>query len=432
MAYDAYLVSCKVYIDEVVNGAATGSQIHDITDRFGAYSISINSLAEPYLGQNLKLQPAAQLSGASSQVEEGSSICHDAITRLRFLVPLQAPRTAKVVSPLTTLVSHAVALPASISEAQKIVKFALNIDDKTDLLTYDTIAGLYRNEADAFSIIRRTAQVLNIVTQGLALLESSSAQEEILKSMTKEMKTYYDSSSDGQARRRRNLMQSSGFNLTSATFVSKLYKEAATSVGSSSVSDSVIDTVATSLADLNSVLSQVSGTTGVDLLQEVARVDIVLQTDVKSQVSKIANETTDAQNFLDATSTTVVKNKASNTVLLVDVAKYLAAAVENEEDNKGLSMMIIIVGGSCLAFLIGALVIVFYMQRKGKQGQAIYNQQLYYGGSGGGMGDESPETVTRYNPTFGKEGGNDDDDVGRFSLLDQFGTSVMMQYEGDD
>ena len=41
--------------------------------------------------------------------------------------------------------------------------------------------------------------------------------------------------------------------------------------------------------------------------------DIVLQTDVKSQVSKIANGTTDAQNFLDATSTTVVKNKASNT-----------------------------------------------------------------------------------------------------------------------
>ena len=135
MAYDPYLVSCRVFVDTF-----PAADLSDITDKYGAYSILASQ--EVQAGK-LKVQAASE--GGAAQVQEGSSICHDSITRLRFTIPMEAPLAAKVVSPLTTLVSHT----ESSAQAQQIVKYALNIDDQVDILTYNTVAELYKNEANA-------------------------------------------------------------------------------------------------------------------------------------------------------------------------------------------------------------------------------------------------------------------------------------------
>ena len=279
------------------------------------------------------MQPAAQGEGIEAQVEEDSSICHDSITQLRFTVPLEAPLSASVVSPLTTLVSHAMtSLNISSDKAQAIVKHALGLEDGVDLLTYNTMKSLYKNEAGASSVLVKTSQVMNIVNQGQALFEDESSSktavaEATFEAMAKTMSLYYDEES--QEKRRRLLQTAGSFDLTSATFVSQLYKDTATSVGltsSGTDSDAIIDSVAKSLADLNTVLSDVSGSSGVDVLQEVAKVDIVLQTEVKDQVSKLVTGTIDTQLFDASTSTQVVKNKAESTEIPVDVEAYLKSA----------------------------------------------------------------------------------------------------------
>ena len=132
MAYDPYLVSCRVFVDTF-----PPVELDDITDAYGVFKI--NGLASGEITQGkLKVQPAAQ--GAATQLPEGSSICHDSITRLRFTVPLEAPLAAKVVSPLTTLVSHT----ETTADAQDIVRYALGMDGQVDLLTYNTVAELTR------------------------------------------------------------------------------------------------------------------------------------------------------------------------------------------------------------------------------------------------------------------------------------------------
>ena len=438
VAYDPYLVSCRVFVDTF-----PPVELDDITDAYGVFKI--NGLASGEITQGkLKVQPAAQ--GAATQLPEGSSICHDSITRLRFTVPLEAPLAAKVVSPLTTLVSHT----ETTADAQDIVRYALGMDGQVDLLTYNTVAELYKNAAGASNVLKQTAQILNIVNQGQSLFDGTSIAEEMFKSVAKQMSSHYDARSAG---RRRGLLQAGTFDLTSSSFVSDLFKDAATSVGST-VSAEVIDAVSDSVASLNNVIKETEGASGAGILEEMAKVDIVLQTDVKDQVSKLVAGTIDTEVFKASTTTEVVKNKVAETVVPVDVSKYLASALDDGgDDNKGLSLEIIIIGGACILFLVGALIGVYYMQKKGKKGQAIYNQQQYYGSGGQALPahlykgkqsigerlhlEEDDTVTTKYNPAFGKdlgddEGGDEEEGGGLFNLLDQFGLSSMMMAGSDD
>ncbi|QDZ23920.1 hypothetical protein HOP50_11g64580 [Chloropicon primus] len=420
-AYDPYLVSCKVSVDAFPPVSSS-----DITNAYGVYSIPVQGGSMP-VGK-LKLQPAAQGAG---QVQEGSSICHDSISRLRFTVPMEAPIGATVVSPLTTLVSHLGSNPNSHS----IIKYALGIGNQVNLLTYNTVAELYKNDALAFKILKQTSQILNIVNQGQALLQESSyigVAEQMFGSLTSMMSAHYVGSM------RRALLQTGGaFDLTSPTFVTNLYKETATSV-SVVVPDSVVEAVSSSVASLNSVIDSATGATGAEILEQVAKVDIVLQTEVKSQVSKLVAGTIDAQAFKDSTTTQVVAEKVAQTVVPVDVKAYLDAANATEDDsNKGLSMIIIIVGGSCVGFLLLALGVVWYMQKKNKNNQAIYNQQTYYGSQSIGEGvhmEGDDHVTTKQNPAFGQDVDSDGEDGGGglLNLLDQFGLSSMMMQDDDD
>ena len=442
VAYDPYLVSCRVFVDTF-----PPVELDDITDAYGVFKI--NGLASGEITQGkLKVQPAAQ--GAATQLPEGSSICHDSITRLRFTVPLEAPLAAKVVSPLTTLVSHT----ETTADAQDIVRYALGMDGQVDLLTYNTVAELYKNAAGASNVLKQTAQILNIVNQGQSLFDGTSIAEEMFKSVAKQMSSHYDARSAG---RRRGLLQAGTFDLTSSSFVSDLFKDAATSVGltpTGAEALSIIDAVSDSVASLNNVIKETEGASGAGILEEMAKVDIVLQTDVKDQVSKLVAGTIDTEVFKASTTTEVVKNKVAETVVPVDVSKYLASALDDGgDDNKGLSLEIIIIGGACILFLVGALIGVYYMQKKGKKGQAIYNQQQYYGSGGQALPahlykgkqsigerlhlEEDDTVTTKYNPAFGKdlgddEGGDEEEGGGLFNLLDQFGLSSMMMAGSDD
>ena len=294
MAYDPYLVSCRVFVDTF-----PPVELDDITDAYGVFKI--NGLASGEITQGkLKVQPAAQ--GAATQLPEGSSICHDSITRLRFTVPLEAPLAAKVVSPLTTLVSHT----ETTTDAQDIVRYALGMDGQVDLLTYNTVAELYKNAAGASNVLKQTAQILNIVNQGQSLFDGTSIAEEMFKSVAKQMSSHYDARSAG---RRRGLLQAGTFDLTSSSFVSDLFKDAATSVGST-VSAEVIDAVSDSVASLNNVIKETEGASGAGILEEMAKVDIVLQTDVKDQVSKLVAGTIDTEVFKASTTVSQGEDRA--------------------------------------------------------------------------------------------------------------------------
>ena len=362
VAYDPYLVSCRVFVDTF-----PPVELDDITDAYGVFKI--NGLASGEITQGkLKVQPAAQ--GSATQLPEGSSICHDSITRLRFTVPLEAPLAAKVVSPLTTLVSHT----ETTTDAQDIVRHALGMDGQVDLLTYNTVAELYKNAAGASNVLKQTAQILNIVNQGQSLFDGTSIAEEMFKSVAKQMSSHYDARSAG---RRRGLLQAGTFDLTSSSFVSDLFKDAATSVGST-VSAEVIDAVSDSVASLNNVIKETESASGAGILEEMAKVDIVLQTDVKDQVSKLVAGTIDTEVFKASTTTEVVKNKVAETVVPVDVATYLESSMSDQtaakEGGSSNDDTITIVAAACGAAGGVALVLgVSYAYRRRQRGSQNVN-----------------------------------------------------------
>ncbi|QDZ18580.1 hypothetical protein A3770_02p10980 [Chloropicon primus] len=326
VAYDPYLVSCRVFVD-----AFPPVDLSDITNAYGAYIINLNG-NEIEVGK-LKLQPAAQ--SGEAQVQEGSSICHDSITKLRFTVPLEAPVGSEVVSPLTSLVSHMMTGDSrTAAEAQTIVKYALMFDDQLDLLTYDTMDALYRDEASAYNVLKKTSQVLNIVNQCQALFTSSSVAEAMFLSLTKAMSRHYDSRST-----QRGLLQATDlFDLTSPSFVSNLYKDTATDMGlaaDGAAAEAMIEAVGTSVASLNNVISEASGSAGTDILKEVAKVDIILQTEVKSQVTKLVSGTIDVDLFKDSTTAQVVTSKVAETIVPVNVEEYLEASHAYIESSGG-------------------------------------------------------------------------------------------------
>ena len=421
-------MSCPVQVK-----GKDGKTYTDISDKYGKYSVAVTGGAST--GERLKIPVLPGMSLiAGKQVAEGAGICHDSITLLPFTIPLEAPLIAKVVSPLTTLVSHAEStLEKQSSDAQKLIKAALGIDDGLNILEYDTIAGLYSNDPKAKNILLKTAQVLNIVNQGQALFDSSdNIAEGIFQNFVKELNKWYLSTTSDASRRR--MLQSSAFNLASASFVSQLYKDTATDAGltpTDSSSVEAIEAVSQTLANTNTVLSNAVGTSGVDILQEVAKVDIILQTEVKSQVSKLVAGTIDTETFKTSTSTQVVKNKAVATSVPVNVDAYLKSAVDGDDgDNKGLSLLIIILGSSCIVFLVGALITIVYLQkRKKNRGESLYYQQQFYGGTATEGTEGQGIEMTKYNPTFGQDLAPEE---GGFSFLDQFGESVMMEYDGSD
>ena len=366
-------MSCPVQVK-----GKDGKTYTDISDKYGKYSVAVTGGAST--GERLKIPVLPGMSLiAGKQVAEGAGICHDSITLLPFTIPLEAPLIAKVVSPLTTLVSHAEStLEKQSSDAQKLIKAALGIDDGLNILEYDTIAGLYKNDAKATNILLKTAQVLNIVNQGQALFDSSdNIAEGIFQNFVKELNKWYLSTTSDASRRR--MLQSSAFNLASASFVSQLYKDTATDAGLTT-STSTIEAVSQTLANTNTVLSNAVGTSGVDILQEVAKVDIILQTEVKSQVSKLVAGTIDTETFKTSTSTQVVKDKAAATSVPVNVDAYLKSAVDGEEDVKeekkggssGDSDVIIIVVVVVAVVVIGMVALFFVTKsRKERQSQLV-------------------------------------------------------------
>ena len=370
-------MSCPVQVK-----GKDGKTYTDISDKYGKYSVAVTGGAST--GERLKIPVLPGMSLiAGKQVAEGAGICHDSITLLPFTIPLEAPLIAKVVSPLTTLVSHAEStLEKQSSDAQKLIKAALGIDDGLNILEYDTIAGLYKNDAKATNILLKTAQVLNIVNQGQALFDNSdNIAEGIFQNFVKELNKWYLSTTSDASRRR--MLQSSAFNLASASFVSQLYKDTATDAGltpTDSSSVEAIEAVSQTLANTNTVLSNAVGTSGVDILQEVAKVDIILQTEVKSQVSKLVAGTIDTETFKTSTSTQVVKNKAVATSVPVNVDAYLKSAVDGEEDVKeekkggssGDSDVIIIVVVVVAVVVIGMVALFFVTKsRKERQSQLV-------------------------------------------------------------
>ena len=377
-------MNCLVTIED-----QDGLAYQAMTNKYGAYSLTIPQ-SKIDQGQKIKVQAAPE--GGSEQVEEGSSVCHDSITRLRFTTQLEAPLSATVVSPLTTLISHLqTSQGKNLLEAEAIVKYALGINtpagDETleTLLTYDVISGLYNNQAGAASILLKTAQVMNIVNQAQTLFanqQTLTVTESIFKELVKQMSMYYDA----KAGRRR--VMNVGFDLTSGSFVSDLYKDTATEVGLT-VTDSkaldILDTVSNTLADLNSVIMESSSAEGdgIGVLEAVSQVNIVLQTEVAGQIAKVITEEIDTQSFKASTSTQVVKNRATSVVIPVSIDSYLEESEEarkvvvnpvapdnSKNDNDPVP---IIVGAVCGGLaLIGIIFVGAYHYRKKRGNQQVH------------------------------------------------------------
>ena len=133
------------------------------------------------------------------------------------------------------------------------MKYALGAEDSVDILVDDLISGMAKDDLPSLKLYVKTAQIMNLINQGLIIFSGQSSKgiiESIFKKLAKGMSNAYD------ARAQRRNMLSAAFDLTSGTFVSQLYKDAATDAGLA-VTDAkaldILDTVSNALADLNNV-----------------------------------------------------------------------------------------------------------------------------------------------------------------------------------
>ncbi len=372
VAYDPYLVNCVVSLV-----GDDGKSYQDTTDEYGDFSIVVSG--GPRSEERIKLQAAAF--GTDT-----TDVCHDSITGLAFTVPLEAHTSAVVVSPLTTLVSHLVGSQSlSIDEASTAIRAALGIGTTVNLLAYDTIAGLYEDDPEASNILLKTSQILNLVSQAQALFDASITGD-VFKMLVDSIYQHHLASSGSGAARRR-MLQAGAFDLTSSSFVSQIYQDTATSAGltpADSEALSVIEAVAETLADMNTVIADaIEADSGAATLEAVAKVDIVLKKEVQGKVSKLAAGTIDKENFKAATSKQVVKNKAAETQVAVNIRSYMTARSERHKaaapatGSSGDPDLVIIIGGSVAGFIaaVGATMLVHRYRKKRAEQQRVAHKE---------------------------------------------------------
>ncbi|WP_349602456.1 Ig-like domain-containing protein [Azospirillum argentinense] len=156
-AIDGYIAGATVFADANANGQLDAGEAFGTTNAVGSWSIPGGS------------GPIVMIGGT------------DISTNLPFTGVYEAPGSASVITPLTTIVMGMAGLAGTDSEiaaAATELKSKLGIDAGIDLLTYDPIVAVTTAGADATAIARAlktqaaAASVANVIVQGSAVLDA--------------------------------------------------------------------------------------------------------------------------------------------------------------------------------------------------------------------------------------------------------------------
>ncbi|MDQ2103605.1 Ig-like domain-containing protein [Azospirillum isscasi] len=154
-AIDGYISGATVFADANANGEFDSGEAFGTTNAVGSWSIQGGS------------GPIVMMGGT------------DISTNLAFTGVYEAPGSASVITPLTTIVMGMAGLAgtdAQIAAAATELKSKLGLDAGLDLLTYDPIVAVTTTGADAAAIAAAlktqaaAASVANVIVQGSAVL----------------------------------------------------------------------------------------------------------------------------------------------------------------------------------------------------------------------------------------------------------------------
>ncbi|MBK4722287.1 cadherin-like domain-containing protein, partial [Azospirillum sp. YIM DDC1] len=154
-AIDGYIAGATVFADANANGQLDAGEAFGTTNAVGSWSIP---------------------GGAGPIVMIGGT---DISTNLPFTGVYEAPSSASVITPLTTIIMGMAGLAGTDSEiaaAATELKSKLGLDAGLDLLTYDPIVAVTTTGADAAAIVTAlktqaaAASVANVIVQGSAVL----------------------------------------------------------------------------------------------------------------------------------------------------------------------------------------------------------------------------------------------------------------------
>ncbi|WP_448208343.1 Ig-like domain-containing protein [Azospirillum sp. sgz302134] len=154
-AIDGYIAGATVFADANANGQLDGGEASGTTNAVGSWSIQGGS------------GPIVMVGGT------------DISTNLAFTGVYEAPGSASVITPLTTIIMGMAGLAgtdAQIAAAAAELKSKLGLDAGLDLLTYDPIVAVTATGADAAAVATAlktqaaAASVANVIVQGSAVL----------------------------------------------------------------------------------------------------------------------------------------------------------------------------------------------------------------------------------------------------------------------
>ncbi|MFC5357198.1 Ig-like domain-containing protein [Azospirillum himalayense] len=154
-AIDGYIAGATVFADANANGQLDSGEAFGTTNAVGSWSIPGGS------------GPIVMIGGT------------DISTNLMFTGVYEAPGSASVITPLTTIIMGMTGLAGTDSEiaaAATELKSKLGLDTGLDLLTYDPIVAVTTAGADAVAIAAAlktqaaAASVANVIVQGSAVL----------------------------------------------------------------------------------------------------------------------------------------------------------------------------------------------------------------------------------------------------------------------
>ena len=154
-AIDGYIAGATVFVDANGNGVQDAGEASGTTDGVGNWSVN---------------------GGTGPIVMVGGT---DISTNLAFAGIYEAPATASVINPLTTVIMGMVgfsATDAQIATAMSDLKGKLGLDGGLDLLNYDPIVAATATSADAAAVAialktqAAAASVANLIVQGSAVL----------------------------------------------------------------------------------------------------------------------------------------------------------------------------------------------------------------------------------------------------------------------
>ncbi|QCO05630.1 Ig-like domain-containing protein [Azospirillum argentinense] len=154
-AIDGYIAGATVFADANANGQLDPGEAFGTTNAVGSWSIPGGS------------GPIVMIGGT------------DISTNLPFTGVYEAPGSASVITPLTTIIMGMAGLAgtdSTIAAAATELKSKLGLDAGLDLLTYDPIVAVTTTGADAAAIVTAlktqaaAASVANVIVQGSAVL----------------------------------------------------------------------------------------------------------------------------------------------------------------------------------------------------------------------------------------------------------------------